>query len=158
MCSKTILFGKKSTVKKGSQYAWDQKSTYIQRPPFFEGFATELPKRKELKGMRALALFGDSITTDHISPAGAFRANTPAGKYLLSLGIKESDFNSYGSRRGNHNIMMRGTFANVRIRNHMVPGKEGGFTKLMPEGKEMPIFDACEEYAKRGTSSHCFCG
>ena len=102
-------------------------------PPFFEGFAIELPKRKELKGMRALALFGDSITTDHISPAGAFKANTPAGKYLLSLGIKESDFNSYGSRSGNHHIMMRGTFANVRVRNKMVEGKEGGFTKLMPE-------------------------
>ncbi len=149
---------KKIKVKKGSQYEWDQKSTYIQRPPFFEGFATELPKRKELKGMRALALFGDSITTDHISPAGAFRGNTPAGKYLLSLGIKESDFNSYGSRRGNHNIMMRGTFANVRIRNLMVPGTEGGFTKLMPEGKEMPIFDACEEYAKRGTPLIVFAG
>ncbi|MBS0605258.1 MAG: aconitate hydratase [Verrucomicrobia bacterium] len=149
---------KKIEVKKGSQYSWDQKSTYIQRPPFFEGFATELPKRKELKGMRALALFGDSITTDHISPAGAFRANTPAGKYLLSLGLKESDFNSYGSRRGNHHIMMRGTFANVRIRNKMLEGKEGGFTKLMPEGQEMAIFDACEIYAKRNTPLIVFAG
>lgn len=149
---------KKIEVKKGAQYAWDSKSTYIQRPPFFEGFAIELPKRKELKGMRALALFGDSITTDHISPAGAFKANTPAGKYLISLGIQESDFNSYGSRRGNHNIMMRGTFANVRIRNRMIEGKEGGFTKLMPEGQEMPIFDACEIYAKNHIPLIIFAG
>ena len=149
---------KKIEVKKGSQYAWDLKSTYIQRPPFFEEFALDLPKRKELKGMRALALFGDSITTDHISPAGAFKANTPAGKYLLSLGINEGDFNSYGSRRGNHNIMMRGTFANVRIRNKMVEGREGGFTKLMPEDKEMPIFEACEIYAKKHVPLIIFAG
>jgi aconitate hydratase len=149
---------KQIEVKKGAQYAWDAKSTYIQRPPFFEGFSTEMPKRKELKGMRALALFGDSITTDHISPAGAFKANTPAGKYLLSLGIPESDFNSYGSRRGNHHIMMRGTFANVRIRNHMVEGTEGGFTKLMPENEQMPIFEACEIYAKRNTPLIVFAG
>jgi aconitate hydratase len=149
---------KKIKVKKGAQYSWDQNSTYIQRPPFFEEFSTELPKRKELKGMRALALFGDSITTDHISPAGAFKSNTPAGKYLLSLGIKETDFNSYGSRRGNHDIMMRGTFANVRIRNKMVEGKEGGFTKLMPENQEMEIFDACEHYAKRNTPLIIFAG
>lgn len=149
---------KKIEVKKSAQYGWDAKSTYIQRPPFFDGFAIELPKRKELKGMRALALFGDSITTDHISPAGAFRANTPAGKYLISLGIKENDFNSYGSRRGNHNIMMRGTFANVRIRNQMVEGKEGGVTKLMPEGTEMPIFDACEIYAKKNVPLIVFAG
>lgn len=149
---------KKIEVKKGAQYDWDPNSTYIQRPPFFEEFSTDLPKAKELKGMRALALFGDSITTDHISPAGAFRSNTPAGKYLLSLGIKESDFNSYGSRRGNHNIMMRGTFANVRIRNKIVEGKEGGFTKLMPEGKEMPIFEACEIYAERNTPLIIFAG
>jgi aconitate hydratase len=145
-------------VAKSAQYKWDQKSTYIQRPPFFEGFSTELSKQKELKGMRALALFGDSITTDHISPAGAFKANTPAGEYLISLGVKERDFNSYGSRRGNHNIMMRGTFANVRIRNQMVTGKEGGFTKLMPEGKEMAIFDACQTYAKNNTPLIIFAG
>lgn len=108
--------------------------------------------------MRALALFGDSITTDHISPAGAFKANTPAGKYLISLGIKEDDFNSYGSRRGNHHIMMRGTFANVRIRNKMVEGKEGGVTKLMPEGKEMAIFDAAEAYKKKNIPLIVFAG
>jgi aconitate hydratase len=149
---------KKIGTKKGAEYAWDPKSTYIQKPPFFEGFSTELPPHKELKGMRALALFGDSITTDHISPAGAFKANTPAGKYLISQGIPESEFNSYGSRRGNHHIMMRGTFANVRIRNKMVEGKEGGFTKLMPEGTEMPIFDACEIYAKKKTPLIIFAG
>jgi aconitate hydratase len=108
--------------------------------------------------MRALALFGDSITTDHISPAGAFKASTPAGKYLLSLGIPESDFNSYGSRRGNHNIMMRGTFANVRIRNALADGKEGGFTKLLPDGTLLPIFDACQEYAKRKVPLIIFAG
>ncbi len=149
---------KKIEVKKGSQYSWDPKSTYIQRPPFFEGFSTQIPKRKELNKMRALALFGDSITTDHISPAGAFRGNTPAGKYLLSLGLKESDFNSYGSRRGNHHIMMRGTFANVRIRNQMLGGKEGGFTKLMPENQEMTIFDACEIYATKEIPLIVFAG
>lgn len=149
---------KKIEVKKGAQYSWNAKSTYIQQPPFFENFTVEMPKRKELKGMRALALFGDSITTDHISPAGAFKANTPAGKYLISLGVKESDFNSYGSRRGNHHVMMRGTFGNVRIRNKMVEGKEGGFTKLMPEGQEMPIFDACEIYAKKKVPLIVFAG
>jgi aconitate hydratase len=149
---------KKIQVKKGAQYAWDPKSTYIQRPPFFDAFTTELPQRKELRGMRALALFGDSVTTDHISPAGAFKAGTPAGKYLLSLGINENDFNSYGSRRGNHHIMMRGTFANVRIRNKMMEGKEGGWTKVMPEGNEMPIFDACEIYAKKNVPLIVFAG
>ncbi len=148
----------KIQVKKGTQYAWDSGSTYIQRPPFFVGFSTQLPKRKELKGMRALAFFGDSITTDHISPAGAFSVQTPAGKYLSALGIKEEDFNSYGSRRGNHNVMMRGTFANVRIRNLIVEGKEGGITKLMPEDKEMAIFDACEIYAERKVPLIVFAG
>lgn len=149
---------KKIRVKKGAQYHWDPKSTYIQCPPFFESFSLELSKAKPLQGMRALALFGDSITTDHISPAGAFKASTPAGKYLISLGIPENDFNSYGSRRGNHHVMMRGTFANVRLRNLMVPGKEGGFTKLMPEGKELSIFEACEIYAQRKTPLIIFAG
>ncbi len=149
---------KEIVVRKGAQYAWDAKSTYIQCPPFFEEFGKELPKRKALKAMRALALFGDSITTDHISPAGAFKAGTPAGQYLIALGIKEQDFNSYGSRRGNHHIMMRGTFANVRIRNHMAEGKEGGFTKLLPEGTIQPIYDACQTYAKKGVPLIIFAG
>jgi aconitate hydratase len=149
---------KQIVVKKGASYAWDPKSTYIQCPPFFEHFSRDIPKRKMLKDMRALALFGDSITTDHISPAGAFKASTPAGEYLLSLGIPEADFNSYGSRRGNHNVMMRGTFANVRIRNALADGKEGGFTKLLPEATLMPIFDACQEYAKRNVPLIVFAG
>lgn len=142
----------------GAQYEWDPHSTYIQNPPYFEGFDLKAPQRKEFKNMRAIALFGDSVTTDHISPAGAFKADSPAGKYLLSLGVKESDFNSYGSRRGNHHVMMRGTFANVRIQNKMAGGKEGGFTKLMPEGTVMHIFDACQMYAERKTPLIVFAG
>jgi aconitate hydratase len=149
---------KKIHVKKGSEYHWDQKSTYIQKPPYFDGFTLEPTQVKPLKNMRVLALFGDSITTDHISPAGAFKVNTPAGKYLIEQGVDEADFNSYGSRRGNHNVMMRGTFANVRIRNLMLDGKEGGFTRLMPENKEMPIFDACEIYKERHEPLIIFAG
>lgn len=146
------------TTSGGAQYEWDSNSTYIQNPPYFEGFDLQAPQRKELKNLRALALFGDSVTTDHISPAGAFKPDSPAGKYLLSLGVKESDFNSYGSRRGNHNVMMRGTFANVRIQNKMAGGKEGGFTKLMPEGTVMHIFDACQMYGERKTPLIVFAG
>lgn len=136
----------KIQVKTGGQYHWDPKSTYIRMPPFFDGFSKQLPPRPRLVGMRPLALLGDSVTTDHISPAGAFKANTPAGKWLSELGIPEEEYNSYGSRRGNHEIMMRGTFANVRIMNKMAGGKEGGFTKFMPEGTVMSIFDAAEKY------------
>lgn len=140
-------------------YSWDPESTYIQNPPYFEGVDLKIPSlHKELKNMIPLALFGDSVTTDHISPAGAFKADSPAGKYLLSLGVSERDFNSYGSRRGNHHVMVRGTFANVRLRNKMADGKEGGFTKLMPEGNIMPIFDACEVYAQRKTPLIIFAG
>ena len=142
----------------GVQYAWNEDSTYIQKPPYFSDFTLELPPRKELKNMRCLALLGDSVTTDHISPAGSFKAVSPAGKFLLSKKVKEEDFNSYGSRRGNHFLMMRGTFANVRIKNKMAEGKEGGYTKLMPEGPIMPIFDAAEEYAKRKTPLILFAG
>lgn len=149
---------KQISIKKSLQYQWDDNSTYIQKPPYFEDFDLELPKAKEFKGMRALALFGDSVTTDHISPAGAFRSATPAGKYLLSLGVPEAEFNSYGSRRGNHFVMMRGTFANVRIYNKMAGGKEGGFTKLIPDGQVMPIFDACEMYAKKDVPLIIFAG
>lgn len=149
---------KKISAKKTTQYKWDPKSSYIQCPPYFEGFSLALPKRQTLSTMRALALFGDSVTTDHISPAGAFKSDTPAGKYLLSLGIKEEDFNSYGSRRGNHNVMIRGTFANVRIRNLLLEGKEGGFTKLFPENEVMPIFDACQIYAERKVPLIIFAG
>lgn len=150
---------KKIQVTKSAAYQWDPKSTYIQRPPYFEGVASSVPSlKRELTQMRALAIFGDSVSTDHISPAGAFRLESPAGKYLHSLGVQEKDFNSYGSRRGNHHVMLRGTFANVRLRNKMADGKEGGFTKLMPEGTLLPIFEACERYAEKKTPLIIFAG
>ncbi len=142
----------------GVQYSWNEQSTYIQKPPFFESFGLDLPKAPQFKDMRALALFGDSVTTDHISPAGAFKPDTTAGKYLNNLGVNERDFNSYGSRRGNDRVMTRGTFANIRIRNLMADGKEGGFTKVMPEGTPMPIYDACQHYAKQNTPLIIFGG
>jgi aconitate hydratase len=145
-------------ISGGAQYHWDSQSTYIQNPPYFDKFALNASKRIEMGNMRPLAIFGDSVTTDHISPAGAFDPHSPAGQYLLSLGVKEEDFNSYGSRRGNHHVMMRGTFANVRIRNKMADGKEGGYTKLMPEGQLISIFDACQFYEKRNTPLIIFAG
>lgn len=140
------------------QYPWRDSSTYIQCPPYFEKFEKKLPSIPTLEGMRPLAIFGDSVTTDHISPAGAFKPDTAAGKYLIDLGVQEQQFNSYGSRRGNHNVMMRGTFANVRIRNLMADGREGGWTKLMPEGKLMSLFEASQEYQKQGTPLIVFAG
>ncbi len=145
-------------VVKGAKYAWDPKSTYIQNPPYFEEFTLTEFHRRELKNLRCLAIFGDSVTTDHISPAGSFSSTSPAGKYLLSLGVKENDFNSYGSRRGNHQVMMRGTFANVRIKNKMADGTEGGYTKVMPEGTMQTIFEASQAYAKRGVPLIVFAG
>ena len=142
----------------GEIYAWKDESTYIQEPPFFEGFGMEPNQIENLMDLRPLAILGDSVTTDHISPAGAFKAETPAGKFLLSKGVEQKDFNSYGSRRGNDRIMTRGTFANVRIKNRMADGKEGGFTKLMPEGELMAIYDACQEYKQRGTGTIVFGG
>jgi aconitate hydratase len=148
----------KIQLTKSAQYEWAPPSTYIRKPPFFDGFSKELPKRPSFVGMRPLALLGDSVTTDHVSPAGAFKAGTPAGKYLLEKGIPEEDFNSYGSRRGNHEVMMRGTFGNVRIRNKLADGKEGGFTKLLPGGSVMPIYDACMKYAETKTPLILFTG
>ncbi len=142
----------------GAQYQWDPASTYVQQPPYFAGFTLKLEKQNPLAEMRCLALFGDSVTTDHISPAGAFKENSSAGQYLVSLGVAPADFNSYGSRRGNHHVMMRGTFANVRIKNQMADGKEGGFTKLMPEGTLMPIFEASQIYVQRQTPLIVFAG
>lgn len=136
----------KIPVKASARYPWDPKSTYIRKPPFFEK-----QKKPTFKNMRPLLLLGDSVTTDHISPAGAFKEDTPAGKYLKAHGIQEDDFNSFGSRRGNHEVMMRGTFANVRIRNQLAKGKEGGFTALMPEGTIMPIYDAAQKYKEKHT-------
>jgi aconitate hydratase len=135
----------------GSSYGWDDTSTYIQSPPFFEGFGMEAGTITDLIDLRPLAIAGDSITTDHISPAGAIKADGPAGRFLAENGVGLRDFNSFGSRRGNDRIMTRGTFANVRFKNKMADGKEGGYTKLMPEGTPMDIYDACQEYKQRGT-------
>ncbi len=132
-------------------YKWDDDSTYIANPPFFEGLSPDPEKIKPLTNLRVLGKFGDTVTTDHISPAGSFGKNTPAGKYLISKGIDPKDFNSYGSRRGNHEIMMRGTFANIRIRNQIAPGTEGGFTTYWPTGEVMSIYDAAMKYKEDGT-------
>src|SRR5437016_14373649 len=116
----------------GQVYEWDPESTYIQEPPYFDGFSSDLDEWSDIRGARPLAIFGDSVTTDHISPAGGIKATSPAGVYLQERGVTAADFNSYGSRRGNHQVMMRGTFANVRIKNLMVPGTEGGVTLYRP--------------------------
>ena len=135
----------------GNVYEWDRKSTYIQEPPFFTNFALQPGSIASITGARALAIFGDSVTTDHISPAGSIKKSSPAGKYLIENGVTAEDFNSYGSRRGNDRVMTRGTFANVRIKNLMLAGQEGGDTLLQPEGKKVSIYDASMEYQKRGT-------
>ena len=134
-----------------SLYTFDEKSTYIQNPPFFTGLSKEPEAIKTLAGMRVMAKFGDSITTDHISPAGSIGKDTPAAKYLIENGVAIRDFNSYGSRRGNHEVMMRGTFANIRIRNQIAPGTEGGFTTYWPTGEVEYIYDACMKYKEAGT-------
>ncbi|KTC93962.1 aconitate hydratase AcnA [Legionella cincinnatiensis] len=130
----------------GKTYEWNEDSTYIQHPPFFDNLKAKPDPIKPIKQAYVLALFGDSITTDHISPAGSIKANSPAGLYLKSKGVDEKEFNSYGSRRGNHEVMMRGTFANIRIRNEMTPGQEGGITRYIPSGEIMPIYDAAMLY------------
>ena len=135
----------------GNVYEWDRQSTYIQEPPFFTDFSLQAGSIAEIKGARALAIFGDSVTTDHISPAGSIKKSSPAGKYLIEHKVTAEDFNSYGSRRGNDRVMTRGTFANVRIKNLMLAGVEGGETVLQPEGKRLSIYDASIEYQKRGT-------
>lgn len=132
-------------------YTWDPDSTYIQNPPFFENLAPEAEEVKELSGLKVVAKFGDSVTTDHISPAGSIAKDSPAGKYLISKGLTPADFNSYGSRRGNHEVMMRGTFANIRIKNQIAPGTEGGYTTYWPTGDVMAIYDACMKYKEEGT-------
>jgi aconitate hydratase len=134
----------------GNVYQWEPDSTYIRKAPFFDGIAPAPAPVTDIIGARVLAVLGDSVTTDHISPAGSIKANGPAGKYLAEHGVKPSEFNSYGSRRGNHEVMVRGTFANVRLRNRLAPGTEGGVTRLLPEGETMPIFDASVKYAERG--------
>ena len=138
-------------VKGGETYGWPATSTYIQNPPYFEGMSMQPRALTDIDGARALAVFGDSITTDHISPAGAIKPDSPAGRYLLEHGVSRGEFNSYGSRRGNHEVMMRGTFANIRIRNRMLENVEGGFTKYLPTGETMAIYDAAMAYKHDGT-------
>jgi aconitate hydratase A / 2-methylisocitrate dehydratase len=133
-------------VPEGDLYAWDQASTYVKHPPYFDGMALRPPAVKDIGGARVLAVLGDSITTDHISPAGSIKPTSPAGKYLIEHGVEPKDFNSYGARRGNHEVMVRGTFANVRLKNKLAPGTEGGVTRHLPDGAQMSIFEAAEKY------------
>ncbi len=149
---------RKIKVTKGMNYAWDESSTYVANPPYFEGLSMTPAPVKDIEGARILGVFMDSITTDHISPAGDIKAASPAGKYLNSRGVEKVDFNSYGARRGHHEVMMRGTFANIRIKNQMVPGVEGGVTKHYPSGEQMPIYDAAMKYAATGTPLVIFAG
>jgi aconitate hydratase len=142
----------------GVTYEWDTASTYIQHPPYFEGFGMETPPSSQITGGRALAIFGDSVTTDHISPAGAIKKDSPAGRYLIGRGVEMKDFNSYGARRGSHDVMVRGTFANVRIKNLMVPGIEGGVTKYQPSGEQLSIYDAAVKYAESKVPLFVFAG
>jgi aconitate hydratase len=134
----------------GDLYEWDEHSTYIKPPPYFDNMADPKTHVKDFSGVRALAVLGDSVTTDHISPAGNIAADSPAGKYLISLGVKPDDFNSYGARRGNHEVMVRGTLANVRLRNQMAPGTEGCWTTHVPTDEKMFIYDAAVKYQKDG--------
>ncbi|HEX3467556.1 MAG TPA: aconitate hydratase AcnA [Candidatus Elarobacter sp.] len=138
-------------VPTGERYAWDEKSEYVKRPPYFDGMPGQPAPLRDIKGARALAVLGDSVTTDHISPAGNIARSSPAAKYLIAHGVDPSDFNSYGARRGNHEVMVRGTFANIRLRNLLVPGVEGGVTRYLPTGEQMSIFDASERYRADGT-------
>ena len=140
----------KIKVDKGSIYNWEENSTYVKKPPFFENLSDKPEGFKEIKHARPLLILGDMVTTDHISPAGSIQKESPTGNYFMKHQILPKDYNSYGSRRGNHEVMMRGTFANIRIKNEMAPGTEGGFTKLYPDEKVMPIYDAVVEYKKRG--------
>jgi aconitate hydratase len=135
-------------VPEGDTYAWDDASTYVRNPPYLDGMPLEPPPVKDIAGARVLALLGDSVTTDHISPAGSIKKESPAGKYLIEHGVRPEDFNSYGARRGNHEVMMRGTFANIRLKNRLVPGVEGGVTVHLPDGGEMSIYDAAMKYKK----------
>jgi len=137
-------------VLQGDLYAWDEQSTYVKNPPYFEGMTMTPPGVRAVTGARALAMLGDSITTDHISPAGSIPAASPAGKWLIAHGVSTKDFNSYGARRGNHEVMMRGTFANIRLRNELAPGTEGGWTATAAGAAPVTIYDASMEYQKNG--------
>jgi aconitate hydratase len=137
--------------EESSLYDWDERSTYIQDPPFFHGMGLEVPPLNDIRGARALAVLGDTVTTDHISPAGAIPKTEPGGRYLMEKGVEPYQFNTFGSRRGNHEVMMRGTFGNVRIRNLLLKEKEGGYTLKLPEGETTSIYDASMAYQAEGT-------
>jgi aconitate hydratase len=138
-------------IPEGDLYDWREESTYVRRPPYFDGMSPEPGTVEDVHAARCLVRVGDSVTTDHISPAGAIKPDSPAGKYLIHHGVERKDFNSYGSRRGNHEVMVRGTFANVRLRNLLVPGSEGTWTAHFPDGEEMTIYDAAVRYQDEGT-------
>jgi aconitate hydratase len=138
-------------IPEGDLYDWREDSTYVRRPPYFDGMSPEPGTVDDIHGARCLVQVGDSVTTDHISPAGAIKPDSPAGKYLVEHGVERKDFNSYGSRRGNHEVMVRGTFANVRLKNLLVPGSEGTWTLHVPSGEEMTIYDASVRYEEEGT-------
>ncbi len=148
----------KLVVPTGGRFSWEPDSTYVRNPPFLEGVTLQPPPLADIAGGRVLALLGDSITTDHISPAGSIKKDSPAGKYLIAHGVEPHDFNSYGARRGNHEVMMRGTFANVRLRNQMAPGTEGGWTRYQPDGDVMTIYDAAMKYKDAGVPLLVFAG
>jgi aconitate hydratase len=149
---------RKVKIAKGQTYAWDKASTYVQNPPYFVGMAKSPGKFGDIVKARTLAILGDSITTDHISPAGSIKKDGPAGQFLIGKGVGPVDFNSYGARRGNHEVMMRGTFANIRLKNEVAPGTEGGVTRYMPEGAPMSIYDASMKYQKAGVPLVVFAG
>ncbi len=145
-------------VPAGDTYAWDPASTYVRHPPYFENMPAEPRPAEDVHAARVLAVFADSITTDHISPAGSIKTKSPAGAYLVDHGVAPKDFNSYGARRGNHEVMVRGTFANVRIRNKMTPEIEGGFTTHLPSGEPMSIYDAAMRYQEEGVATVVLAG
>ena len=141
---------KKIKTTESSIYNWNDSSTYVKKPPFFEKMSDNPEGFKKIADARPLLILGDMVTTDHISPAGSIKKDSPTGDYFMKHQVQQKDFNSYGARRGNHEVMVRGAFGNIRIRNEMAPGTEGGFTKLYPEGKVMSIYEAAMEYKKRG--------
>jgi aconitate hydratase len=145
-------------VPSGDLFSWDKQSTYVRQPPYFDGMAREPGTVVDIHGARVLVALGDSVTTDHISPAGAIRPDSPAGKYLVEHGVERKEFNSYGSRRGNHEVMARGTFANVRLRNQLVPGSEGTWTVHLPDGEEGTIYEVAERYKREGVPTIVLAG
>jgi aconitate hydratase len=142
----------------GDLYEWQEQSTYVRRPPYFDGMPAEPGRVEDIAGARVLVMLGDSVTTDHISPAGAIRPDSPAGKYLIDHGVERKQFNSYGARRGNHEVMVRGTFANVRLRNQLVPGSEGTWTAHLPDGEEGTIFDVAMRYREENVPTIVLAG